>query len=64
LIPVAAAEAEVLADAEVLAGAELVAAVALELLEPELQAAMVVTAATAAKARTAGLRTPTTDVLL
>jgi hypothetical protein len=54
LIPDAVAAA--LADAGVLADVELVAG-ALELLELELHAARADTAATAAKARTAGLRT-------
>jgi hypothetical protein len=61
LIPVAVPLAEVLAAAGVLA-----AALALELLvlELELHAAMVDTAATAAKARTAGLRTAMNVALL
>jgi hypothetical protein len=55
-------DAEALPDAEVPADAELDPA-ALEL-EPELQAARADTAATAAKARTAGLRTAANGDLL
>jgi hypothetical protein len=62
LIPVAPPLAEVLAEAEVLAAAEVLAGaleleLELELELLELHAAMVVTAVTAAKASTAGLRT-------
>jgi hypothetical protein len=61
LIPDAPEVAEPLADAEVLADAEPVAAVLeLELELLELHAARADTAATAAKARTAGLRTMAT----
>ena len=57
---------EALAEADVLAAALelLAAALELELLELELQAAMVDTAATAAKARIAGLRVATNRDLL
>jgi hypothetical protein len=56
LIPVAAEDAEALVEAGVLADAEVVAAaLELELLELELHAARADTAATVAKARTAGL---------
>jgi hypothetical protein len=65
LIPVAVALAELVADAAVLADAVvLAAALELELLELELHAAMVDTAATAAKASTAGLRTAMNVALL
>jgi hypothetical protein len=68
LIPDAPEVAEALAGAEVLADAELVAAALalelLELLELELHAARADTAATVAKARTAGLRTTANRDLL